>query len=301
MNLTFSDRFPQDSVRKGKSERRGAPGFTLIELLVALVIVAVLTGVGYSAAKSCIQASRKTEELAALRQVTQAYLLATNENRGRFPVGLDQYSAIQDLDVRLPDDSSLLAKTGGVEIVIRRLPLRLVPYLAWDAEKGFVTWANKTTFSAGVASVKGSPGYYYGLSISPAFGLNAYCVGGYGGGYLAGGDRVADLAIRLTEIPSPGNLIAFASSNMFYVKPPRMKMTGFDKVNPGWAEQSDEVRPGPEDAANYGNLRFSYNGRALVSFLDGHSEVKSSAELRDARLWSRAAQEEGDAGRSVLR
>jgi len=298
MNFAFPDRFPQDSVRKSHG---GGGGFTVLELLIVLVLVLVLAGIGYSAVNSCIQASRKTEELAALRRVTQAYLLATSDNNGRFPLGLDQYSNIHDLDLQLPDSSSLLAKTGGVEIVIRRLPLRLIPYLAWDAEQGFVTWANKATFSEGVASVKDSPAYYYGLSITPAFGLNAYCVGGYGGGYLGGGDRVDDLAIRLTEVPSPGKLIAFASSNMFYVKPPRMKMTPFDSVNPGWAEQSDDVRPKPEDAAKYGNLRFSYNGCALVSFLDGHCEVKSSAQLRDARLWSRAAQAEDDQGRFINR
>ncbi|HWL54654.1 MAG TPA: hypothetical protein VNQ90_19595 [Chthoniobacteraceae bacterium] len=269
--------------------------------MIASTVILVLAGIGYSAVKSCIRSARKTEELAALRRVTQAYLLATQENGGRFPLGLDQYSNIHDLDLRLPDDTSLLSKIGGVEIVIRRLPLRLVPYLGWDAEHGFVTWANKATFRAGVAGVKGSPGYYYGLSISPAFGLNAYCVGGYGGGYLGGGERVADLAVRPTEVASPGKLIAFASSNTFYVKPPRMQMTPFDKVNPGWTEQSDKERPGPEDAARYGNLRFSYDGNALVSFLDGHSEVKSSVELRDARLWSRAAQAEDDPARSVQR
>ncbi len=265
-------------------------GFTLVEALVALAIVAVLGSLGYGAADYCINNARKTEEIAAIRRVTQAYLTAATEANGKFPIGFDQVTPVAQLNVVYPDGSDLLAKAGGMNVIVQRLPWRLLPYLGWEIERSMITWSNRKSFK------ENPSGYYYALSIAPAFGLNAYGVGGYGGS-----SQSVDLARRLTQVPDPSRLIAFATSSLFYVKPPDMAKSVFDKDNPGWVAQEDLRPPTRADSARYGNLLFSYEGRALVSFLDGHSELLGPEALRDSRLWSPQAQRENTPERAIRR
>jgi len=261
-------------------------GFSLAELLAAMGILAVLAAFGYGAFQASLKKARMTEELAALRRVTQAYLGAAADQEGIYPMGLDEETPLENLDVRFPDGVGLLAKAGHVGVVVQRLPWRLAPYLDWNFDKGYVTWTNRKTLG------ENPSGYYYTRSIMPAFGLNAYGVGGY----RTRGNS-PDLFLRVAQVTRPSATVAFAAASMFYVKPPNIRKSVFDTENPGWKAATDNGSFAPE---RYGNIRFDYDGKTLVSFLDGHTRVMTPGELRDSRLWSRAAQESDDRSHAVM-
>ncbi len=274
---------------------------TLIELLVSAAVLVVLACVGMLAVQSCMRRANLMEEMAAIRVVTQAYLAYAQENNGRLLEGQTSDASRADRLI-FPDGQSLKEKTSeGISYLT--YSWHLAPYLGWDVDRAMITWSNrKERFF--------ETNYYYAVAAMPAFGLNTYGVGGYQVNSTSGATAPDDLATRLIQIPQPQKMIVFATaaqspySGYFYVRPPRMASTW---TNPRTGEvhlmNSEEwsragYRGNPE---RFGNVRFSYTGKAIVSFMDGHSELRTPEELRDSRLWNRVAQERDDAEYTAIR
>src|SRR4051812_5267697 len=67
------------------SRRSPATGFTLVELLVVVAIIGVLVGMLLPTLSRAREQARRTQDLAALRQLTASCLMYANENKGWLP------------------------------------------------------------------------------------------------------------------------------------------------------------------------------------------------------------------------
>lgn len=271
--------------------------FSLLELLVSIGIVGSLAALASVGIQSASRNARLAEDISAARRIAQAYLTASADNNG---ILLKRYATEEAPDVPLPDGSSVLRKSGQ-RIVIQRYPWHLAPYLDWNVEKTFLTWANRKEFQKNQGAVASLPRlaesqYYYGISVGPAFGQNAYGVGGFEN---AGSTEVAT---RIASVPHPSQLIAFVSAR-------DNTMAGYSYVEPPISSQNQYFMDGstasreikwsdadykPNAASAFGFIALNHKGNAVVAFLDGHVALLSLPELRDSRLWSRIAQEKDD-------
>lgn len=249
--------------------------FTLVELLVVIAIIAVLTSLVIAGTGAASEAARKTREIAAARSVVGAFLLHATENDDL----LAGYEA--GAEVQFPNGDI------GSGPKAERYPWRLASYLNWRIEN---TYLINDTKKAVAGQEPDSSTYRYSVSLLPALGMNAYCLGGYrsASGILAKND----VATRLIQVSQPSRMIAFVSARQrvnagaksvnvegsFFVRPPGM--------SPVWKTTSfDETKPSSE----FGNVHPRYNGKAVTAFVDGHVNLLTLDELRDMRLWCKNA------------
>ncbi|MEM1158871.1 MAG: type II secretion system protein [Verrucomicrobiota bacterium] len=246
-------------------------GFTLIELLVTVTIVLILLGLAVIGGQKALETAKRTTEVNAARQLTQAYLLTAEDNNGVL-MPAHQFGAV----VEFPDGGV----AGGPEA--SRYPWRLAPYLNWDVEKTMMI----NDASKGLDGLEqGSTSYRYAVSLAPALGINAYCVGGYYS--MTKLFSPNDVTTRLLQ--SSRDLVLFTSartssgavdlSGSWFVRPPRMGPMAW---------KSGDYDPSVP-SLQYGNVDFRYNGKAVVSMTDGSVRLMSIDELRNMKLWARNA------------
>jgi prepilin-type N-terminal cleavage/methylation domain-containing protein/prepilin-type processing-associated H-X9-DG protein len=65
--------------------RHASHGFTLVELLVVVGIIAVLVGLLLPAMGRARESAKRTQCMSNLRQLGMAFVMYTNENKGKFP------------------------------------------------------------------------------------------------------------------------------------------------------------------------------------------------------------------------
>ena len=251
-------------------------GFTLIELLVVITVIAVLAGLSLSVTRTVQNKGRQTKELHAARQLMAAYLAFPADHDGDLIRGYDK--SVQEIS--LPS-----GKTVAGEMCCR-YPWRLAPYLGEQVEEIFLLNDNQKITGT---QAKDSFEYQYRVSLHPALGLNAYCVGGYDDGSNSGLFQ-SDVVTRMAQAVRPSSLIVFASARMkqstaaeeiggnFIVKPPKFWRTK-------WSPKFDTNQP----AANFGNVAPRWEGRAVCAFLDGSVRTLDETELQDSRHWSNTA------------
>lgn len=263
-------------------------GFTLIELLVVAGIIAVLAALGFSATQSAQRKARQTRELHAARQLIAAYLAYPTDHDGDLLRGYDKSAQ----EVALPSGRLIAGE------MCTRYPWRLAPYLAEQAE-GIYLVNDNTRRVAGQAT--DGFDYTYRVSLNPALGINAYCLGGYDDGNSSGYFQ-SDVVRRLAGTASGSSLIVFASARMkqsattqetagnFLITPPKLWRTK-------WDAQYDATKP----SANFGNVALRWDDRAICAFLDGSVRLLAADELRDMRHWSATAAENDDPNFTVPR
>ena len=256
-------------------------GFTLIELLVVTAIVAVFAGLSVTVTRTVQQKGKQTKELHAARQLMSAYLTFPNDHDGELLHGYDK--TVQEITL-----------AGGRTVageMCCRYPWRLAPYLGEQVEEIFLLNDNKkeTNLQAHDAFE-----YQYRVSLHPALGLNAYCVGGYDDGGNSSAFQT-DVVTRLAQAVRPANLIVFASARMkqsatdeeiaghFLVKPPRLWRSK-------WTMEYHEARP----SSSFGNVALRWEGRAVCTFLDGSVRLLGAEDLHDMRHWSNMAADTDD-------
>ncbi|EIP97032.1 hypothetical protein OpiT1DRAFT_01459 [Opitutaceae bacterium TAV1] len=162
-----------------------------------------------------------------------------------------------------------------------RWPHRLRPYLANRFRN--TLYVNDQT------------GYYdrfvaddYRLSLGPTFGLNGGFVGAVG--YTDVRKRKNyDIPVRtISQAETPGKLIAFASAQDRSIG----EGSGYFSIESSDTWPAADISDPPADVskdADYGFVAFRYGGKAVTTFLDGHVELRTCAQLRDMRLWSNEA------------
>lgn len=252
-------------------------GFSLIELLIAVAVISVLSGTVLSVVQGSSNQARAAREIAAAKQLTAGYLIYAAEHDGELLKGYEENSS-----VTFPNGDLSAGPDAN------RYPWRLAPSIDWNIDGVYlVNDAKKAVEPYDPNSFN----YRYQVSLTPALGLNAYCVGGYqsGGNFFCGDD----VTTRLMQVDRPGSLIAFVSARTktatgaytgtfagsHYVRPPNLggvkwKIGAFNSNAP---------------SADFGNVDFRNAGKATVSFLDGSIRALAPEELRDMRLWTRNA------------
>jgi len=263
-------------------------GFTLIELLVVIAIIAVLATLGFSATQGVQRKARQTRELHAARQLITAYLGYPSDHEGELLRGFDKTAQ----EVTLPGGRLISGEMAT------RYPWRLAPYLGEQAEGVLLVNDNQRQTAGHAAD---SFEYTYRVSLNPAFGINAYCVGGYHDG-TASGYFQSDVVRRLAGTAHASRLIVFASARMkasatgeetaghFLITPPKLWRTK-------WDARYDAAKP----SANFGNVALRWEDRAICAFLDGSVRLLAADELRDMRHWSATAAENDDPNFTVPR
>jgi prepilin-type N-terminal cleavage/methylation domain-containing protein len=234
-------------------------GFTLIELLVVITVITVIVAI----ALPMVEGSRKrvllTSEIFAAKSVTAGLQMYAAENNGAVLPG---YYDPQKFNQQVTDKD-------GKEIdgeKAKRYPWRLAPYLGYDIKKAFLA-SGQDIMNNDIV---------YTVSVIPSLGMNTVWLGGDESKSrtnpfnlrFASGFTQAGGVTRMTQVLKPSQMIAFASA-----------------IYNG--SMGGGIQPG-NFRVEYpaGNVDFRHsNHKALVVFLDGHTELLSREELQNERLW----------------
>ena len=215
--------------------RKNKHGFTIVELLVVIGAIAILLGVLLVGLQSASRLSRNVRSMSRLKQIHIGWTTYANAYEDRLLPGyLDE--EVQDLwRVRYRGyDGERLQNSDCTTY-----PLRLLPYLDFslDPMYGYSSQFQVLENNFANASSDGHQSALTELSNTPAFGYNAYYVGGWwearsrpdidaNYAHLVFGDTAAELgtppntrnvkgrlvATTMGKIADPSKLMAFCSS-----------------------------------------------------------------------------------------
>lgn len=277
----------------GKSPIR--PGFTLVELLVVIATVGVLMAVIIPTLQSTADQADTTQELAAARQLSQAYLAHATDNEGRLLTGyLSQDPADRDFeeryDVRGPDGTLL----SGPEK--RRWTWRLLPYLDDAVDSLFVNQGRDY-----IDRFRGDDEFAYIASVYPSFGLNAEWLGGMKGATYGDLHTLGKFtgecyyAQRLTDVQRQSEQLLFASSRGPELEGPEVVEGYFYLLSPhyhttGWRwnidESGDQLHETATDPLKNGFVSARHRNRVATTMLDGSTNLETLQDLSDMRRWA---------------
>ncbi|MEC9372495.1 MAG: prepilin-type N-terminal cleavage/methylation domain-containing protein [Planctomycetota bacterium] len=267
-------------------------GFTLIEVLIVIAIIALLLAIATPALRQAKRSAAQVEETAALRELTRAYLMHTEDRKGLLPLGYNTNLTARD--------------DRGVEIasyVAGIYTWRLAPYFDYQFELLFD--------SQELEDLRASDrdAFLRGIAFAPRFGLNATFLGGdqreYGpdnaDGTYAPGNPVPErlgtqwFARRLSDVERPSQQLVFASSydpQTSFQQTFNLELTGNHRVRSPYLTARrwpESIPDASEPSSRIGFLAFRHNDKAVVSMIDGHAEAMGFESLEDMRRWSPTA------------
>jgi len=229
--------------------------FTLIELLVVIAVIAVLAAIAVPVLANSSQSARRTSEAAAARSISAAMQMYTSENNGAVLPGY-----VTTAGVTGSQGEALSGEKA------KRYPWRLAPFLGGDTRNSFLASGQKIDDGGNLS---------YLISLVPSFGMNTRFVGGDESQSpnpfnrrLAARFVQQGGVTRMSQVMRPSQLIAFVSAS-YDGSMGGEKQPGFFKVD--YPDRNVDFRHAGE--------------KALVVFLDGHTEMLTREELSDERLW----------------
>jgi prepilin-type N-terminal cleavage/methylation domain-containing protein/prepilin-type processing-associated H-X9-DG protein len=266
--------------------------FTLIELLVVIAIVALLVGILLPGLATARMQARAVNAAVASRSLMSAYVLYAGDHRDWVAPGM--LAQPPGVSVRDELGNQYGDGHGGMwgDPIAQRWVYRLAPwfdhtFLGTTLVNGEVEYYKYRDEILGQPDGAGE--WAYRMSMYPAFGLNVDYVGGNYALDDDAFDRRAPVR-RLGDAFRPTDLIAFVSARgpsdysggaepgYFRVAPPR----------------TDAVYNESDPPDRFGFVHPRYNGRAVVAYVDGHTDAAAPQDLLDRRLWSDAAAREDD-------
>lgn len=229
--------------------------FTLIELLVVIAVVAVLAAIAVPVLANSSQSARRASEAAAARSISAAMQMYASENNGAVLPGY-----VTTTGVTGSQGEALSGEKA------KRYPWRLAPFLGGDTRNSFLASGQK---------IDGGGNLSYLISLVPSFGMNTRFVGGDESQSLNPFNRRLAARFveqggvtRMSQVMRPSQLIAFVSAS-YDGSMGGEKQPGFFKVD--YPDRNVDFRHAGE--------------KALVVFLDGHTEMLTREALSDERLW----------------
>lgn len=219
-------------------------GFTLIELLVVISIIAILIGLVSSGISGAISSGKTTKEMNRLRQLMLAWTMYSGQYNDRLLPGFLAADVQQGVQASAAWQVRYKNKHGTEldPLLCQTYPWRLASYLDFgiDPFMGYRTDSEEnldySSYAAPEipdnlpASLTGAiPLQGSGAALQPAFGYNAYYVGGWwemvsgvptikfgNDGYTQAGTtgiaRGRVVAQTIGTIPKPSDLIVFSAS-----------------------------------------------------------------------------------------
>jgi prepilin-type N-terminal cleavage/methylation domain-containing protein/prepilin-type processing-associated H-X9-DG protein len=234
-------------------------GFTLIELLVVTAIIAVLAAIAIQALAGSVGKAKLASEVAAGKSLTAALQMYAADNNGDVLPGFVDPAKVNQTVV--DKDGKRISGEPA-----KRYPWRLAPYLGYDVNKAFLASGQEIL----------NNDLIYTVSAIPSLGMNTVSLGGDEGKARSNpfNPRFAaafarDGGVRkMMQVLRPSQMIAFVSA-----------------AAPAF--MGSESQPGHFRVEHPAvNVAFRHSGnKALVVFVDGHTELMDREQLKNERLW----------------
>lgn len=268
------------------SKPESSRGFTLVELLVVIGIITILLGLVFMIGGKVSKQAREVTERNAARQSLVAWTNYALEHDGDLLPGYRS-----GLEAFTPDGEPISAATIGV--AGNRYPWRLAPYLGYNFDVLYVNDQNE--YLERLRNDDYSS-YVYTVATFPSLGINSTWLGG---------DEVDGCfnpaltsllgnfyASKMSQIRNPQRLTVFASARGDSApNGAGDSIEGYFKVaSPAFSSRRWESEYDPADTTSCGNLSARWDGRSVVSRVDGSVDSLAIEEMDDMRLWADRAE-----------
>jgi len=211
------------------TKRRPERAFTIVELLAVIGAIAVLLGILLVGLQSGSRMSRNVKSMSRLKQLHIAWTAYSNAYQDQLLPGYLEPGVQENWRVRYKTADGTRVSPGQSATY----PWRLLPYLDFDMDTLY-GYRNDVDELAVSASQSNDPNFENSVNVMsavPAFGYNAYYVGGWwedreGINHLVYGNSAANIlvgddvrtvkgrlvATSLARITDPSRVVAFCSS-----------------------------------------------------------------------------------------
>lgn len=240
-------------------KKNKASGFTLIELLVVIAVIAILAALAIPVLAGSANKAKLANEVAAGKSLTAALQMYAADNNGDVLPGFVDPAKVNQ---RVVDNDG--KQIGGEPA--KRYPWRLAPYLGYDVRKAFLASGQDILNNDLV----------YTVSAIPSLGMNTVYLGGDEGKARSNpfNPRFSSAFTRdggvrkMTQVLRPSHMIAFVSASA-------PNFMGSDPQPGHFRVEHPAV-----------NVDFRHaDDKALVVFVDGHTELLDRQQLENDRLW----------------